>query len=214
MEFVHFNLLNYDPYQVYLRWRAGSGPFECFVRATNFTSMKHYGSLQMDLYPEIPEAYGVIESILKLNDSRQSVLFLDLPAVQGIPLGYRLQKEKNIKPIITFNHPLHARGLVGGDRHTALLCHYGMLLDKKCHPEGYIFILDNTRYGDYPLDVLKDRFNNQYELTEDDLPQSRFLRHFGYSRVVALTGRPMEDMDYYLENLGRNDIEVLRHSLI
>ncbi|GLC29294.1 hypothetical protein [Clostridium omnivorum] len=203
------NLKEVDLLKIYNKWADGLGPFRCFLRATNFVSLKHYPDFQLnDIELTEGDSFEILEDIIDKYDIKTTLYFIDIPAVKGIKLGLYIQKLLNIKPILIFNNPLHPYGIVGDKDYISRLIGYGELLEK-IEPSGFAFILDNYRYKECSDDELKCYFNNQYELTEDDLPYHYMLEELGFKRVVYIyKDEVKEDIAYYLDYLKHNSIEV------
>jgi len=202
-------LLQIDLPDVFAHWVQGAGPFTCFVRKTNFVSLKHYRDFALRPVPiKAGRLYKYLLPRLERLEPDHLVL-LDIPAVEGIRLGYLLQERLRLKPILTFVSPLHTHGLVGGDRYVNALIAYGLLLNP-VKPQGFVLILDNQRYlSTVSQGLLRRKFNNQYELTSDDLPSLEMLKALGYSRVTLYHwGEPKEDVGAYLQYLKDNMIQV------
>ncbi|HEX9061192.1 MAG TPA: hypothetical protein VF941_13510 [Clostridia bacterium] len=183
-----------DLYQVYLKWYQGSGVFRCFFRTTNFVSLKHYPDFYLDQGSLDENLNEKILKIIDRYDVHTSLFFLDLPCEQAISPAYFLQANKSIKPILTFNNVLHPYGLIGTREYISRLILYSDYLEE-VEPKGFIFILDNLRFGDYDDKTLRSNFNNQYELTEYDLPYLEMLRELGFERVIYISnGKIKEDI--------------------
>lgn len=204
------SLKEYDLLEIYKNWAADIGPFRCFLRATNFVSLKHYPDFQLsDIELAEGKSFELLKGIIEEFEMSNTIYFVDIPAVQGIKLGFYIQKLLNVKPILILNNPLHPYGIVGDKEYISRLIGYGELLEKS-EPRGFAFILDNCRYKECSEAELKKYFNNQYELTEDDLPYHYMLEELGYKRVVYIYKEAIkEDISYYLEYLKANNIEVV-----
>jgi len=207
-------LLQIDLPDVYARWVQGAGPFACFVRKTNFVSLKHYRDFE--LRPVSINASSLFKYLLAQLEQleRDHLVLLDIPAVEGMRLGFLLQNRLKLKPILTYVSPLHTHGLVGGDRYANALIAYGLLLNP-VEPQGYVLIMDNQRYlAKVSQRLLRRRFNNQYELTADDLPSLDMLRALGYGRVTLYhRGETKEDVAAYLQYLGENMIQMEKNEI-
>lgn len=195
---------------LYEQWVQGAGPFACFVRKTNFVSLKHYRDF--DLQPVVvgkSNLFKQLEPELRQITADHLLLF-DITAVEGMRLGYLLQNRLQIKPILTYVSPLHTFGLVGGDRYVNALIGYGLRLEP-VQPRAYVFVLDRQRYrSSVSRQLLQKRFNNQYELTADDLPNIDMLQDLGYKRVSLYRQRDAkDDVKAYLQYLQEQRFEVV-----
>ena len=203
-------LNNHDYFKIYKKWHQGSGPFRCFVRANNFVSLKHYPDfLLKDVSFEEDENVKKIYFVFEKYDIDKTIFILDIPGTEAIKYAFFLQNYKNIKPILTFNNPLHQFGLVGGEGYISALLGYGELL-QAIKPKGYVFILDQERFDDYSVEELRKAFNNQYELNAENLPPIEMLKALGYDGVVNIySGEVKEDMQSYLNYLTANNFSVV-----
>ncbi|MHB8170805.1 MAG: hypothetical protein ACYDG6_04590 [Thermincolia bacterium] len=200
-----------DLLQNYRNWREGTGVFEGFVRATPFVSLKHYPDGEVDLTPpELPDRGERLMALAEKYLNRESILLVDLPGETAVRLGFNLQKMLGIKPVLVFNNPLHPRGLVGNEDFVRYLLAGGEQLEPIHEPQGYAFLLDYSRYGDYSPDDFRGFFNNQYELSEEDLPNGDLLSFCGIKKLVVVSGEPVkEDLAYYLQYVENQGLEVL-----
>lgn len=208
------NLEQIDLPDLYARWLQGADYFACFVRKTNFVSLKHYRDFVLRPVTLQPSRlYKYLLPHLKQLDSDHLIL-LDIPAVEGMRLGFLLQNRLRLKPILTYVSPLHAHGLVGGDRYVNALIGYGHLL-KPVVPQGFVFILDSQRYkSTVSQRLLRLKFNNQYELSADDLPSLEMLRALEYKRVTLYRwGETKDDVAAYLHYLQKNGISVEQYEI-
>ncbi|NPV92991.1 MAG: hypothetical protein HPY50_19665 [Firmicutes bacterium] len=194
---------------IYRSWAQGAGPFECFVRKPNFVSLQHYPDFELQPVPQTESRlYKDVRSLVKGAESG-SLFLIETSAAEGIRLGYLLQQRMRVKPILTFGSPLHPYGIVGGERYISALLGYGRLLTP-IDPVGYAFILDRQRYREkLSRRMLRQRFNNQYELSQDDLPSIEMLKHLGYQKLVAISRHePKIDLLSYLQYLRDNHFKV------
>ena len=207
-------LKDYDVRKIYRRWREGTGPFRCFFRATNFVSLKHYPDFPVSGVPVDQDPfYHKIDAIVLLCDPKTTLMIMDFPALEGIKTAYLLHKYRRIKTVLTFNSPLHPFGLVGGQDYIGYLLGYGELIEH-IEPIGYAFLLDQNRFADYTAEDLHRSFNNQYELTDEDLPNLEMLTHLGFSRILYIySGKEKEDINEYLKYLGEHEFAVTKQRL-
>jgi hypothetical protein len=79
---------------------------------------------------------------------------------------------------------------------------------------GFALVLDSERYGNYSDAQLKEFFNNQYELGEEDLPSAEMLKEQGYESVLYIfQNAAMEDVAEYLDYLSEEGISVLKQGI-
>ena len=181
-------------------WRAGSGPLLPYVKSTPFVSLARFGG-DMDLAADV-----AAPACPDLEAGELAVV--DLPAAESLAAGLRLWAERRLWPVVTFGTFYHPHGMVG-DRETA-----GLLLAKApaadAEPEGWCLLTDHRRYVDGPLPA--GRFNNQYELTEDDLPSAEELRALGITGVCLWSAEPAkEDLQRYAVYLSEAQLKVRWH---
>lgn len=198
-----------DFQDIFRKWAEGAGPFRCFIRKTNFVSLKHYDSfLLKPVDKRKSRLYKYVCPDLSSMSGRHLAVF-DIPAVAGMRLGYLVQKHLRKKPVLTYSSPLHSHGMVGGRNYVNALVGYGEALEK-VNPQGYIFILDCRRYLQrVSRRTLMNKFNNQYELTADDLPSIEMLKALDYSEVSFYhRGRVLDDSRAYLQYLRESGMSV------
>jgi len=204
-----------DLYGVYCKWRQGAGPFECFFRAANFTSLKHFDDFELSqISLEKDKTYKEIERIIKHNNTKKTLFMIEINDIEGIKTAYLLQEEQKIKPILTFNNPLHPFGLIGGIEYVSSILKLGEEL-KPINPEGFVFILNQNRFGDYQDEELKKFFNNQYELTDEDLPPYEMLCQLGFEKIIYMYNMEQlkEDVASYFQYLKDKNFKVIHHIL-
>ena len=195
--------------EIYRGWVQGAGPFECFVRKANFVSLQHYPDFKLQPVSQTESRlFKAVKARLEKAEGR-SLFLIEAGAPEGIRLGYLLQQRMNIKPVLTFGGPLHPHGIVGGESYISALVGYGKMLSP-VNPVGYAFILDRQRYREkLSQRMLRQRFNNQYELSQDDLPSVEMLNHLGYQKLVVLSHHePRVDLLSYLQYLRDNHFKV------
>lgn len=183
-------------------WRSGSGPFLPYVRSTPFVSLARYPA-EMELLP--PEPAGAADAP---PTGEGELLVVDLPGARATLTGVALWRERRLWPVTTLSHWHHPHGIVGDDATAGAL-----LLSRLVpgDPVGWTLLLDSTRYSDQPLTA--DRFNNQYELTEDDLPTADELRNAGMNGICIWTdGAPKEDIRRYGAYLAEAQLAVRWHT--
>lgn len=209
MIMIQKRLRDYDLFQNYKKWYNGTGVFKCFVHATPFVTLKHYPDFPLSALDA--EDGGLIAKVIstyKEYEKTNVLCFVDLPEALSLKVAVSLYKTYSLMPILTIRHIQHPHGLVGNPESISHLLQYGERLDElDC--DGYVFVLDSTRYADYEDGVYKERFNNQYELTEFDLPPLEMLTDLGYKKLVFMYQQPMkEDVAEYLEYIRTNGMDV------
>lgn len=207
-------LRDVDLYSVYQKWRQGSGPFRCFFRATNFVSLKHYTDFPLEeVGVDEDEFIPPISKIVGQYDFKKTLFMIELSGIEAIRVAYFLNSEKGIKPVLSFNGLLHPYGLVGDKEYISGLLTFGEKL-QKIDARGYAFILDHNRFGEFSDDELRRNFNNQYELSDEDLPPLRMLKDLGFEKLVYIHSKESkEDVENYLVHLQENDFPVIMESI-
>lgn len=145
-------------------------------------------------------------------------LILDLPGARCLRTGLDLAAARGLWPVVTFGHWYDPHGLVGDAASAALL----LLRAPAPAPAtpaapaapaasaGWCLLLDHERYRDAPL--APDRCNNQYDLTEDDLPAADELRRPGLTGACLVTADPPgEDLCPYAAYLAVAGLTVRWH---
>lgn len=209
-------LKDIDLYSAYDKWRKNTGPFCCYVRAANFVSLKHYTDFELEAVEaegDLVALYPRLQKIIEGHERRHTLFFMDLPGEMLIRAAYSLTEAYRLKPVITFNSPLHPNGLIGGAGYISALLDCGEAFSD-FRPEGYVFLLDNSRYGEYTEEQLRSFFNNQYEITDEDVPPLQMLRDLGYRSLVYIyNGAEKEDIAEYLDYLEQEGFSVIRESV-
>jgi len=208
------HLKDIDLYQLYKKWYDGCGVFECFVHSTPFVTLKNYPDLMLkDICFEQDKFTQEVLNIISPYMNPKTLFMIDYNAQLSLKLAYHLQKNFLLKPILTFGHINHPYGLIF-DEDT--ICSFISCSENitDIHNNGFVFILDYLRYSEFSEDIYKSKFNNQYEVTEYDLPVFEMLNDLGYQQVVFLhQGILKEDIKPYLDYLQKNGIQVVKFCL-
>lgn len=204
-------LKDLELYPIYLKWREATSAFECFLKSTTFVSLKNYRNFTLEdlsISEEENMIYDKVKAIIDEQDTSNTIFVLDIPGHQSVILGYLLQNNLSIKPILTLNQLFHPYGLVGSEKLISNLLLCGNKLNS-INPKGYIFILDSGRYLLESNGTEENLFNNQYETTEEDMPSVELLRELCYSKAVYIYNNEIkEDINCYLDYLEHFDIKV------
>lgn len=203
------HLKDIDLYHLYKKWYDGCGMFECFVHSTPFVTLKNYPDFILDdVNIEQNDFTKEVLNIIAPYIDSKTLFMIDFDAKLSLKLAYLLQKELLLKPILTFRQINHPYGLVfDEDAISTLISSSKKITD--INNNGFVFVLDNQRYNEFCEDIYKSKFNNQYELTEYDLPICEMLNDLGYQQVVFLyQGTIKEDVKPYIDYLQQNDIQV------
>jgi len=210
------NLKDTDLKYLYRKWKYNLDPFEAFMRSGPFVSLQTYENFEIDFNindEELSCKYkNVIYEILQ-EDLRDTFVIIDLNLNESLELAYILNNKHSVKPILNYNFLFHPYGLIGNEDEIGSLVKLGYNL-KDINPQGYILVLDYGRYKDFPQELYKKKLNNQYELTEEDLPNIETLKELGYSKVVLFTRETIkEDINSYLDYMKSEfKVKVISHS--
>lgn len=207
-------LKDIDLYHLYKKWYDGCGMFECFVHSTPFVTLKNYPDFVLnEIHFEQDEFTKEVLNIISPYVNAKTLFMIDFNAQLSLKLAYLLQKELMLKPILTFRQINHPYGLVFDQDEISSLISYSENISD-INNNGFAFILDYQRYSEFCEDIYKSKFNNQYELTEYDLPVCEMLNDLGYQKVVFLyKGTLKEDVKPYIDYLQDNGIQVEKFSL-
>lgn len=210
------SLKSLNPYDIYLKWRNGTDAFECFLKSTPFVSLKNYPDFPLEEFNISSEEiilYNKIKNIVEIHNSSNTTFILDIPGCQSVKMGHLLQNNDSIKPILTFNALLHPYGLLGSKTFISNLLLSGNSL-KDISPKGYIFILDSERYILNYDGTSATTFNNQYETTEEDMPNVDLLNELRYLNTVYICLYEIkEDINCYLDYLEHYNINVKKYKI-
>lgn len=206
------NLKEVNILDLYHKWCYGSEHLEPFVRSGPFVSLKYFEDIKIDTPKERDGIF--YEKIEKYIDLKEKVLMIiDIDGITAMEIGYKLNINHNLWPIIIFNFLLHPYGLVGDNEFISALVYYGNKL-KDGNIKDKIILLDYNRFSDIDENKLSETFNNQYEFSEEDLPNIEMLMSLGYEKVLYFfENHVKEDIKYYLEYLENNNIKIESVSL-
>ncbi|EDS76643.1 hypothetical protein CBC_A0217 [Clostridium botulinum C str. Eklund] len=201
------SLRQIDIRNLYRNYRKVSKKLNCFFRSTPFVSLKHY--------PDFIISNNLKEVIVKneviSNVKEDTLIIVDLPFGEALTLGYMLNKDYDASFVLSLNFMFHPYGLVGTKEDIQTLINVGLNL-KQDVQNKYVFILDNNRYfQEYSTikDVPKEKFNNQYEITYEDLPTAEILNELNIKKVFVYYRDLKEDIKSYLEYLKESSLEVI-----
>ncbi len=205
------NLKNFNIYDIYLKWKKGTAPFQCFFKSTPFVSIKNYSDFfikENSITSDETKQYKEVEHIVNNYKRHNTIFILDIPGSESIKFACMLQNNLSIKPVLTFNAILHPYGLVQDQSFISNLIIYGNKLND-IETKGYIFILDSGRYISGSNGTEEDYFNNQYETTEEDMPSFELLNELCFNNVVYIYKSSIkEDIDCYFDYLKHYNIKI------
>jgi hypothetical protein len=206
---MDMKLSEIDFLQVHNMWKSDLDSFKCFFRPANFVSLKHYTDFQLDEVPETGGNYfNLISGYIDKCKIEETLFIIDITGTEAIRTAFFIRRIHSLAPVLVFNGVLHPFGLIGDRGYISNLIGYGLMLeaiDKK----GYLIVLDHDRFGEYTDDEMRENFNNQYELGEEDLPPVEQLCALGYKNITYFYEKTeKEDIECYLEYLMQNEITV------
>lgn len=202
-----------DLYKVFLNWYENSGDFECYFKSTPFTTLKHYLN-DVQIHDNIVPCVKNVENITKLDNKgifkEDNVMYLiDLPAEDSVDYALLLNNNFSIKPILSYNHIFNKYGIVGNnDLASKLICYADKLIQRTEH-KAFSFIMDYNRYVD-DIDLSNPMlYNNQYEVTEEELPYIEIIKEMNINKLYFITNNGIkEDIVNYLNYLSENGLTV------
>ena len=146
-----------------------------------------------------------IESLLGEN----SIIILDLSFNNSLEIGRVLNNRFKSHIILTMNFLFNKFGVVGNLDNISNLINTSKTLEKG-RGNIYTFILDNNRFLDNNPKLNKYQFNNQYEVTDEDLPSLEVIKRYGFNKVLIVTDNIKEDLNGYLNYLkGNVDLNII-----
>jgi hypothetical protein len=196
----------------YNNWSRNSEIFEGYVKSTTLASLstldftkidcENYSSKSSNVFKELQTKIGA--------DLNNTFIISDLEAEENLDFTIILNNNLSIKPILSFNHIAHDYGLVGNSVIHNKIVNYSFEFRNIEEVKAYCFILDNGRYRDNDdyLDPLI--FNNQYELTEEELPHIEVLKMVNVERLIFIyRNKIKEDIQKYLDYLKDEKIKII-----
>lgn len=199
-------------YEVFNKWEDGSGNFECYFKSTPFTTLKGYIA-DMDIEDKHISMIN-FDNLDKMSEEgilgqENTLYIIDLPSNESIEYAIILNNTLGIKPILAYNHIFNKFGIVGDRELANKLISYSGKLKNNSVNNGYAFILDYNRYID-DVDLTNPLlYNNQYEVTEEDLPHAGILKEQRINNIVYIAqDTEKEDIKDYLNYLGLEGLKI------
>lgn len=197
---------------LYRNFKSNLKEFEPFLRSTPFVSLQTYDDFEIEENLILhPKSEVLSKEILKYIN-KETFLIVDLPLDNILDLSLILNNKHFIKPILNLNFLFHPLGLLGERNDISKLIYVGNHLEN-ITPTNYLMLLDYNRFSDFTNKDYEERLNNQYELTNYDLPYGNFLKTLGYKNITYIYENEIkEDMlpcfNYLKESIEVNFIKV------
>lgn len=196
-----------DWYSVYKKWNSNSGVFEYLFKSSPFVTAKYMEGFELREEIELSISKA-IQDLLRSKIQTDTLLIVDVETRLGISAAIILNNDFNVAPILSYNFLFHPYGIVGSKELIEELV-YGAEAIRLIEPSNYAFILDSNRYvNDFDISN-PNLFNNQYEITEEEMPDIDMLKTLGKSKICFFYFSSIkEDINCYLEYLRNNNFEV------
>lgn len=195
-------LENIDLKNVYKIYRDVAGDFQCYFRATPFVSLKQYPNFKLNPLSDIKDKnikrLKKIESLLDEN----SIIVVDLAFNDSLEIGRTLNNKFKSHIILTMNFLFNEFGVIGNQDNISNLINTSSVIEKG-KGNIYTFVLDNNRFLENEK-LNKNQFNNQYEVTDEDLPSLEVIKNYGFNKVLIVTDNIKEDLNGYINYLKDN----------
>ncbi len=195
-------LENIDLKNVYKIYRDVAGDFQCYFRATPFVSLKQYPNFKLNTLSDIKDKnikrLKKIESLLDEN----SIIVVDLAFNDSLEIGRTLNNKFKSHIILTMNFLFNEFGIIGNQDNISNLINTSSVIEKG-KGNIYTFVLDNNRFLENEK-LNKNQFNNQYEVTDEDLPSLEVIKNYGFNKVLIVTDNIKEDLNGYINYLKDN----------
>lgn len=205
---------NIDIYEVYDNWRKGLNKFKWQLISTPFASSKNVVNEisfeEADKLREISLEEIFDEKIINLFKSQKEyeLLVLDLEEDMGLDVAVELNLRFKVKIIPVFAHIFHQRGRIGSEAMLKKLIQYSYKIQNNIEQEKYCLLLDYNRFSDEDYDRTK-YFNNEYRLTEEELPESEVIKAYGVNKIKIISKNSIKkDIEEYIQYLSDCEIEI------
>lgn len=200
-------LSNVDWYELYKKWTINSGVFEYLFKSSPFVTGKYIEDYELNL----SKAYNInpeFKEVLKENIKEDGIIITDVDYALGINTAIVLNNEFQVSPILSYNFLFHPYGVVGDKGFIEALIGAANII-KQISPITHAFILDKNRYIN-DLNINNPMiFNNQYEITEEEMPDIDMLRRLNIKTLSFFYDKNIkEDIQCYLDHLKINNFTV------
>lgn len=200
-------LSNVNWYEVYKKWVSNTAFFEYLFKSTPFVSAKYLEDFEINLDKKYLLPNSIVK-VLKEKMDKDRILILDTDTDLGMKAALTINNELSAAPILSYNFLFHPYGIVGSKELIQDIVNVSMRMEH-ITPKTYVFILDNNRYIDN-IDLSNPMiFNNQYEITEEELPDIEALNKLGIKEIAYLHTKTIKaDITAYLEYVKNNNFHV------
>lgn len=168
----------------------------CFVKSLPFVSAINMQNLNLEIKQK--------SSSLKLELIKEDLIIMDISAEKGLNYAYKYRGEYTIIP--DFNMVCHDFGIV---KSKPILEKLTLFKDVNLKvADKYMIVLDYNRYKNVEIKNINE-YNNQYEVTEEDLPEVEMIKFLDIKTVSYICPHKIkEDIAAYLNYLKFNNINV------
>ncbi|WP_238902642.1 hypothetical protein [Clostridium sp. YIM B02506] len=206
-------MININMYEVYENWRSGLGKFKWSLVSTPFASSKHMVKnliLDDDLKKKtIDDILDDFSKDLIVNQKEDEIIIFDFDGGRSLDLAFNLNKEYMINPILIFAHIFHSNGIVGSKDMLNKLIKYSYGL--KNESSKYGIFLDYDRFSDREYNP-REYFNNQYRLTEEEMPYIEDFIRAGIDKVIVISKAPIKiDIKEYIDYIKSSELKLEVH---
>ena len=188
------NLCEVDLINVYRKWKRNLGVFRCFFRSSPFVSLKTYDDFILDDFRDELSDNLINKVLNNYKDDYFTIIDLEFDEILNLS--------------VMFND----FGLIGTKRNISNLINCGLSL-KEIKSSKYIMIIPYERYiENINLLQVEDKLNNQYELTDEDIPDSETLKKLNYKGITIITRETVDDdLMSYIEYMKKSiDVKLVR----
>lgn len=204
---------NINMYEVYENWRKGLGRFKWNTISTPFASSKELVNemnFSNDLNIKKVEDLLDMDSInLIKNLKKEEIIIFDLEGVVTLDLALNLNNHYGVKPILVFAHIQHKNGIVGSGEMLNKLIKYSYNICNQGNNFG--LFLDYDRFSDHEYNR-REYFNNQYRLTEEEMPYVEDFISSGINKAIIISKNPIKiDLEEYINYLKDSELKVEVH---
>ncbi len=206
-------MININMYEVYENWRSGLGKFKWSLVSTPFASSKH---IVKDLILDDDLKKKTIDDILDdfskdliVNQKEDEIIIFDFDGERSLDLAFNLNKEYMINPILIFAHIVHSNGIVGSKDMLNKLIKYSYGL--KNESSKYGIFLDYNRFSSKEYNP-REYFNNQYRLTDEEMPYIEDFIKAGIDKVIVISKAPIKiDIKEYIDYIKSSELKLEVH---